>query len=126
MIAVVALALIAVVTTFVTWHCLAVHRVLDRRHNQLQAAWLARSGVELAAARLLDDPAGYNGESVEPIPGAELRIEVRAEPGSADVFRVSSLARVPRDGKDAVPQSVTCTFRRTSRGGEVRLEVVPE
>lgn len=125
MMAVVALSVVAVVAAAVTWQCLAGRRLLDRRQNQLQAEWLARSGVELAAGRLLADPAGYRGESVELIPGAEVRIEVRAEPGKADVFRVTSAARVPRDGREAVLRETTRTFRRTSRDGRVRLEVVP-
>jgi hypothetical protein len=124
LIAVVALALVAVVAAAVTWQCLAGRRLLDRRGNQLQAEWLARAGVELAADRLLADPAGYKGESVEPVPGARVRIEVRADPGAADVFRVTSEARFPGDDRDTVLRSATRSFRRTSRGGQVRLEVV--
>ena len=126
LIAVAALAVVSVVMAAVTWQCLAGRRLLDRRQNQLQAESLARAGIELAAARLLTDPAGYRGESVEPIPGAEVHIEVRANPGAADVFRVTSEVRFPRDEPDMVRRSATRSFRRTSRGNEVRLEVVTD
>ena len=126
LVAVVALTVVATLTAAVTWQCLAGRHLLDRRQHQLQAESLARAGVELAAGRLLTDPAGYKGESVEPIPGAEVRIEVRADPESADVFRVTSQARFPRDGRDTVRRSATRTFRRTTRDRQVRLEVVSE
>jgi hypothetical protein len=121
-----ALALVSVVSAAVVWQCLAGRRLLGHRQHELQADWLARAGVELAADRLLADPAGYTGESAEPIPGAEVRVEVRAEPGSANVFRVTSTARFPRDGPDTVLRSATRSFRRTSRGDRVGLEVVAE
>jgi hypothetical protein len=124
--AVVALTIVAAVTAAVTWQCLAVRHLLDRRQNELQAEALARAGVELAADRLLTDPAGYKGETVEPVAGSEVRIEVRAEPGATDVFRVTSAARFPRDGRARAGRSVTRTFRRTTRGDQVRLEAVNE
>src|SRR5207248_3402954 len=79
MVAVVALAVVSVVSTSVVWNCLAGRRLLDQRQHQLQAKWLARSGLELAAARLLAEPSGYMGESVELIPGAQVRVVVRTE-----------------------------------------------
>src|SRR6266496_2220235 len=95
MVAVVALAVVSVVSASVVWNCLAGRRLLDQRQHQLQAEWLARSGLELAAARLLADPAGYKGESVELIPGALVRIEVRTEQAAPNVFRVTSEGRFP-------------------------------
>jgi hypothetical protein len=126
LIAVVALALVSVVTAVVTSQCLAARQLLQRRQHQLQAEWLARAGVELAADRLLGDATGYKGESVELIPGGKVRLDVRAEPGATDVFRVTSSARFPGDGRDSDLCSTTRTFRRTSRGSEVRLEVVAD
>jgi hypothetical protein len=123
---VVALTVVASVTAAVTWQSLAGRHLLDRRQHQLQAESLARAGVELAADRLLTDPDKYKGESVELVPGAEVRVEVRTDPGSADVFRVTSEARFPRDGRVTARRSITRTFRRTTRDRQVRLEVVPE
>ena len=56
----------------------------------------------------------------------QVRIEVRSESDAPDVFRVTSEARFPHEGTESVLRSVTRSFRRTRRGGEVRLEVMPE
>jgi hypothetical protein len=126
LVAVVAITVAAVVTAAITWQSVAGRRLVESRQHQLQAEWLARAGIELAADRLLSDPAGYRGESVELVPGGRVRIEVRAEPGKADVFRVSSEALFPQDGRDRALRTVTRSFRRTTRDKQVRLEVIPE
>jgi hypothetical protein len=126
MVAVTALALVAVLMAVVLAQCVASHRLLEGRHKQLQAGALARAGVELAADRLLTAPTGYQGETVEPIPGAQVRIEVRAEAGTENVYRVTCEARYAGDGGDAVLRSAKRSFRRTIRDNQVRLEVVPE
>jgi hypothetical protein len=126
MIAVVTLAVVAVLTTAVVAQLVAGRRLLDRRPHRLQAEWLARAGVELAVARLLADPADYRGETVEPVPGSDVRIKVRPDPAAPDLFRVTSEARYPEEGPGAVRRSVTCTLRRTRRGNEVGVERVPE
>jgi hypothetical protein len=124
-VAVVALAVVAVLAAGITWNLAAGRRLLDQRQRQLQAEWLARAGVELAADRLLIEPSGYRGETVELLPGSQVRVDVRAEPGAPDVFRVTSDARFPNGGKESVRRSVTGLFRRTRRDGQVRLEAVP-
>jgi hypothetical protein len=126
MIAVTALALAAVVMAVVLSQCVAGHRLLVGRHKQLQAEALARAGVELAADRLLSAPAGYTGETVEPIPGAPVRIEVRADSTTENVYRVTCEARYAGDGGDAVLRTARRSFRRTIRDNQVRLEVIPE
>lgn len=126
LIAVVALGVVAVVSVAIVRNCLACRRLLDRRQHEVQAEWLARSGVELAAARLLADPASYKGEAVELIAGAQVRIEVRSDQATPNVFRVTSAARFPRDGPDVVQRSVTRSLRRTPRGDQVRIEVIAE
>jgi hypothetical protein len=75
----VVLAVLTAVLGTTTWQHLTARRLLDQRHQQLQAAWLARAGVELAAARLLINPADYTGESVAILPEAQVRITVRRE-----------------------------------------------
>jgi len=126
MIAVVALAVATVLAGTITWQCLAGRRVLDCRQHQLQAEWLARAGVELAAARLLADPTGYTGEAVELIPGSQVRIAIRAEQGAPNVFRVTSEARYSKDGTSPVMRSVTRSLRRMGQGKEARIEIVAE
>src|SRR5439155_4435299 len=60
----------------------------EGRQNRVQALWLARSGGELAAARLLTDPDGYVGEVVELIPEGHVRIVVQPDPGRPDTFHI--------------------------------------
>jgi len=74
--ALVVLAVLTVVIGVITWQSVTGFRRADHRQAQLQALWLARSGVELAAARLLANPAGYTGETLELIPRSQVRIEV--------------------------------------------------
>ncbi|HXG10569.1 MAG TPA: hypothetical protein VNK04_12480 [Gemmataceae bacterium] len=123
--AVVVLAVLGLVTGAIVWQMLAARRWQERRENQVQAGWLARSGLELAAARLLNDPTGYEGESAEIIPGSKVRIEVQSEPGVLETYRVTSEARCPADGPNAVVRSVTRRLRRITEKGQVRIEVVP-
>ncbi len=126
LVAVAALLIVAVATASVARQCVVGRRLVERRQQHLQAEWLARAGVELAADRLLADPTTYRGETLELIPGGRVRVEVRADPKAADVFRVSSEARYPDDEADGTRCSATRSFRRTRRDGQVRLEVIAE
>jgi hypothetical protein len=123
--AVVALAVVAIVTATITGQFMTARRLLDQRHRQIQAEWLARAGVELAAARLLSEPTGYEGETVELIPEAEVHIAVRPETGVPGGFRVLSDARFPGRGAHVVLRSCSRLLRRTQRGNDVRIEVGP-
>jgi hypothetical protein len=120
----VVLAVLTAVLGTITCQFLAGRSLVERRQNQLQARWLARAGVELAAARLLADPGGYKGETVEVVPGGKVRIEVRAESGSPDTFVVRSEGRFPAVER-GVTRSEERRFRRTVEKDRVRLEVVP-
>lgn len=75
----VVLAVLSAALAATAWQHVASRQLLDRRHHQLQAAWLARAGVELAAARLLADPDAYAGEAIAVIPASQVRITVRDE-----------------------------------------------
>jgi hypothetical protein len=116
------LAVLSVVMGGVTWHTLAGRRQLERRHNRLQSEWLARSGIELAAARLLRDPNGYKGESVEVIPHSQLRIEVKTD--AEGVFEVSSEASFPKEGPTTTVRSVTRRLRRAVEGERVHIQII--
>ena len=122
--ALVVLSVLTVVMTIITWQSIAGLRLAERRQNQLQADWLARSGVELAAARLLAGPDGYQGETVEPLPRARVRIEVKTKDGAPGLYHVTCEARYPADDKAVVVRSVARTFRRVAEKDRVRLEVV--
>jgi hypothetical protein len=122
-----ALVVLAVLTTLaaaLTFQLLAARRAVDRRERQLQAEWLARSGAELTAARLLEKSA-YEGETAEVLAGSKVRIQVQAEKGEPNVYRITCEARQLADGPEAVTRTVTRRFRRTVEGERVRVEGLP-
>ncbi len=121
-----ALVLVAALLAMVALHTTANHNLARRRHEQLQAAWLARAGVELAIERLLSRPGGYTGETAEPIPQGRVWVTVEQEKGAPGTFRVTSEAHYPVDaGKVPAERTVMCRVRRVSEGERVRIEVVP-
>jgi len=120
----VVLSVLTVLMAVITWQVLANRRWLDRRQNQMQSVWLARSGLELAATRLLSNPAGYTGESLQLIPESEIRIEVQRDSDSANSYSVTSEARYPTSGKAVVVRSLTHRLRRVTEKDGVRVEVV--
>ncbi len=102
----------------------ASRRQLDRRQNQLQVEWLARAGMELAAARLLSKPGGYKDESVELIEHSQVRIEVKGEKDSLDTYQVTSHAHFPSNSPETVELSLARRFRRKIEKDRVHLEVI--
>jgi hypothetical protein len=123
--AIVAMAVVTILTSLITSQVLAGRRLADRRQNQLQALWLARSGLELATARILNQPSGYTGETVAPIPGSQVRITVTPAAGEPATFVVTSEARYPDQGKDNVSREVTRRLKRVEENGRARVEVLP-
>jgi hypothetical protein len=121
--AIIALAVLAMIMATVTGQILAQRRRLEHRHYELQADWLARSGIERAAARLLADPA-YDGETLAPILFAEVRIDVTKAADSPDTFRIEVQSRYPADANDVVVRTTTRRLRRVATGDVVRLEPV--
>jgi hypothetical protein len=126
MIALVALAVLFVVLAAVAWQGIASRRMLGRREEQLQAQWLARAGLEMAAARLLSNPAGYQGESLAIIPRSLVRIEVESKGQSKDVFHATCEARFPADDPRPSVRVLTRRFRRVIEKDRARLEVVAD
>jgi type II secretory pathway pseudopilin PulG len=123
--AIVAMAVVTILTSLITSQVLAGRRLADRRQNQLQALWLARSGLELATARMLNQPSGYVGETVAPIPGSQLRIKVTPAVGEPSIFIVVSEALYPAEGKDSVARTMTRRLKRVEENGRTRVEVLP-
>ncbi len=122
--ALVVLAVLTVVIGVITWQSVTGFRRADHRQAQLQALWLARSGVELAAARLLDNLTGYTGETLALIPRSQVRIEVKTDPNQENTFLVTCEARYPTDERDSVLRSQSRRLRRVVEKDRVRLEVV--
>jgi len=124
MAAVVTLVILSLLMSAIAWQLLANRRMLDHREYQLQADLLARAGIEHAAARLLANPDGYTGETLQLIPLSSVTVELNAESGSPGVFRVTSSARYPIDAADYVNRSVTRKFTRRVDGSNVELQSV--
>lgn len=98
---------------------------IECRRHQLQAAWLARSGIELACAKLLPAPAGYAGETVEILSGGRVHVHVHTDPKDAERYRIESEARYPADSPNVVLRRCACTVRRVTGAGGARLEIQP-
>jgi hypothetical protein len=122
--ALVVLSVLAVTSAAAAWQFAAVRRTLEGRQHRLQAIWLARSGAELAAARLLADPDGYTGETVEPIPESRVQITVQKDPARPETYRVRCEARYPVDGPGTVEHAVTRTVTRRTEGAKTRVEML--
>jgi hypothetical protein len=122
--ALVVLSVLTVLAGTITWQHLASRRLIDRRVERLQSLWLARGGIELAAARLLANPKSYSGETLSPIPGS--RVEIRVQPKPGDTYQVSSEARYPTDGELPVLRRAAQRFRRLVDASGSRLQPLPE
>jgi hypothetical protein len=122
--ALVVLSVLGVTSATAAWHFVAARRVLDGRLNKVQALWLARSGAELAAARLLAHPDDYTGEVVEPIPESHVRIAVEKAPGRPDAYVIRCEARYPTTGPTSVGLALAWTATRRSDPAAVRLELL--
>jgi type II secretory pathway component PulK len=68
--AMVTMAVVAAMAVQVAVSLVATHRQTRRYHDELQAAWLAESALDRAAARLADD-GKYEGETWQPVVAGE-------------------------------------------------------
>src|SRR5262249_1372148 len=123
LIVLVALALVGIAMSTAAWRMTASRRFLDRRHQELQAQWLARAAIEMAAARLLSDPGQYTGETVELVANSTVRIRVAPTATAPDRYRVISDALYPKDAHDPVRYSVECEVKRIPHAGKIELVV---
>jgi type II secretory pathway component PulK len=115
----VAMAVLTVILAVITLQVVEQRRVVSQRHRQLQADWLARAGLEHAAARLLASPAAFKDDKQELLPDTKLSITVEKE---GEVYVVTADAKVGIDGTP-VARSASVRFRRSESGGMVRLTV---
>jgi hypothetical protein len=117
------LAVLSVTSATAVWQIGAARRGLALRHNRLQAVWLARSGCELAAARLLADPEGYTGESIETIADAKVKIAVERDASRPDAYRVRCEARYPVGDRSEVSRSTSRLVTRRTDGDRRTIEM---
>jgi hypothetical protein len=125
---VIVLAILSMMSLFmmtITAQILSNRRTVEHRGQQLQAALLARAGIERACTRLLSDPAKYRGESIELMPNSQLHIEIQPDPKSKDTFLVTSEAFYPADNPHGVKRLLARRLHRVSDGSRVRIEVQP-
>lgn len=92
------------------------------RRHRIQAEWLARSGVELAAARLLADD-GFAGEAVEPIANGPVRIVVSKDAGKPGSYQIRCDATYPADDPRPIRVTLTRTATRRTDGKKVTVDL---
>jgi hypothetical protein len=88
--------------------------------NRTQAEWLARSGAELAVARLLADEK-YTGETVAPIAAGPVTIAVIKDPAKPDTYSIRCEATFPADDYRAVHFALTRSATRRTDAGKVTV-----
>ena len=115
---IVAMAVLTVILAVVTQQIVRQRNVVRHRQRQLQADWLARAGIEHAAARLLASPAAFTDDQQEILPDTKLSITVAKAAG--DIYVVRADAKVGMEGTP-VARTSSVRFRRTESGGTVRL-----
>jgi hypothetical protein len=120
--AIAALAAATIILSVITLELLAERQSLGRRQDRLQAEWLARAGLELAADRLLEKPAAFTEDNRELLPDARVRVTVEQE--GSDVYAVTAEAEVGSRDRMVV-RTAHARFRRTASGGAVRLDTLP-
>jgi hypothetical protein len=86
----------------------------------MEALWLARSGAELAAERLMSN-SDYVGETVSLTPGATCVITVTKEADGR--FRIHSVARSPEAGPGSVSREITRFATKTGEPAEIKLDL---
>jgi hypothetical protein len=121
--ALVVLSVLAVFSVAISGQFLSGRHWLERRQEQVQALWLARSGIEFVEAGLLSDPDKVTGEMPDLLPGWGVHIEVRKEKELSGTYTITSEARFPPENS-RIRRSLTRQVRRISEKGNVRMEVV--
>lgn len=119
--AIMLMAVLTVILTVVTLQIVSQRQVVRQRQRHLQADWLARAGIESAAARLLDSPAAFTDDKQEP----ETKLHIVVEKSDADLYLVTVEAQVGLEGAP-VARAASARFRRTDRDGVIRLEAVDD
>ncbi len=117
--AVVVLTVLTIILSVVTVQAIAQHNLVRQRHRQLQADWLVRAGIEIAATRLLENPVPFSVDKADLAPDSTVRIVVGKT--DADRYEVTAEARVGVSAGPPVARVGNARFRRTDSGGAVRL-----
>lgn len=113
------LGVLAAMTAAATRQFALLRRAADQREARLQATWLARSGIELAVAKLAAD-ANYTGETAK-LAGGECRITVTK---IGDRYRISCEATLSSHRSSPITLTESRTVKRLDASG-VRIEFTP-
>lgn len=122
--ALVVLSVLSATSATAAWQFTTARRRLEARQYRMQVQWLARAGAEVAAARLLADPADYAGEALELLPDSQVRISVTKDAARPDAYRIECEARYPVSGPGASTHYLTRSATRKTEGTKVRIELV--
>lgn len=114
----VVLAALSVILGVITMQVFAQRKMLRQREQQLQADALARSGIEIAAARLLEKPVTFREEYKDLLPNETVKLTVEKED---DVFVVRAEATIELREERPVSRSAQARYRREELRGTVRL-----
>lgn len=118
----VVLAALSVILGVITMQVFAQRKMLRQREQQLQADALARSGIEIAAARLLEKPETFRDENKDLLPNATVKITVEK---ADDVFVVRAEAAIELRDERPVRRSAQARYRREELHGKVHLYALP-
>jgi len=117
---IIAMAAISLLLAVMAAQIVTQRQMVRQRHQQLQAEWLIRAGVEYAAARLLDSPNAFSDDKQEL--ALDSRLSIVVTKAGADAYDLKIEAKVGIENNHAVVRTTTARFRRTDKGGTVRLE----
>ena len=123
--ALVVIAIVSAAAMTATIQFANLRKQVDADRNRIQAHWLARSGVELAADHLLTNAEGYTGETVTLIPGGEIKITVQKHMKKEGVYQVESEGRF-LDGLKMVAITDRRSLKVHKSDKVTRVEVVAD
>jgi hypothetical protein len=118
------LVLLSAVMGIITKQHLDGRSLLGHRSKRLQADWLARGGIEVALARLLQSPQPFSGDIGDLLPDSKVHVEIKTVPGSTTDFVVTSEAHFPTNEPRPVLRSLSRQVRRVSEKGQTRLATI--
>jgi type II secretory pathway component PulK len=116
--AVLVLGILAALTAAATRQFALLRRTADQREARLQATWLARSGIELAIAKLAADE-NYRGETVK-LASGKCRITVTQ---ADDRYRISCEATLSSHRSSPIALAESRTVKRLD-ANDVRIELL--
>jgi len=120
----VVLAVISTISVAAVGRFVAARRQVDAHRTRVQADYLAIAGYEMAAEKLLADPK-YAGETLAPMPGAEVKVAVKKDPGESEVYRIESESHYSGNGRITVVRNAKRAVKRIAGPNGVRLEPAP-